>query len=140
MTEEQKRDIAVFRFSVIHDFVGSYRLAYGEQERLLQEKCGRKWQIPHSGRTHISRGSILRWVRRYRESSNSLESLYPKNRSDQGQSRALDEEISCILLRFRREMPSLTVPHLLREMKQRGLLLPESALPLSTHLPVFPSS
>ncbi|MFV2081858.1 MAG: DDE-type integrase/transposase/recombinase [bacterium] len=132
MTEEQKRDIAVFRFSVIHDFVGSYKLDYGEQEKLLQQKCGRKWQIPYSGRTHISRGSILRWVRRYRESGNRLESLYPKDRSDHGQSRALNEETACVLLRFRREMPDFTVPDLLREIKNRGFISLESALPLSS--------
>ncbi|MEE8402501.1 MAG: DDE-type integrase/transposase/recombinase [Candidatus Hydrothermarchaeaceae archaeon] len=132
MTDEQKRDIAVFRFGVIHDFVGHYRLDYGEQERLLKDKSDRKWHIPHSGRTRISRATILRWVHRYRESGNKLESLYPKDRSDQGKSRALDEETSCALIRFRREMPGLTVPDLLREMKQRGLIEPESDLNIST--------
>ncbi len=132
MTEEQKRDIAVFRFGVIHDFVGRFRLDHGEQERLLQDKCGRKWHIPHSERTHISRTTILRWVRRYRESGGKLESLYPQDRSDQGQSRAMDEETSCTLIRFRRDMPELTVPHLLRTMQQRGVISPESDLNLST--------
>ncbi len=132
MTKEQKRDIAVFRFGVIHDFSGPYRLDHGEQERLLQEKCGRKWHIPHSARTHISRSTILRWVRRYRESGNRLESLEPKDRSDQGRSRALDEETALVLIRFRREMPDRTVPDLIREMKQRGVIEASSDLPLST--------
>jgi len=132
MTKEQKRDIAVFRFGVIHDFSGPYRLDHGEQERLLQEKCGRKWHIPHSARTHISRSTILRWVRRYRESGNRLESLEPKDRSDQGRSRALDEETALVLIRFRREMPDRTVPDLIREMKRRGVIEASSDLPLST--------
>jgi hypothetical protein len=47
MTEDQKKQIGVFRFSVIHEFVGSTALEFGEQQRLLEQKCARKWVIPH---------------------------------------------------------------------------------------------
>ena len=66
MDEDRKKQIAVFRFGVIHEFVGGAVLDYGEQERLLTEKCARKWQIPYSNRTRISRGAMLSWVRQYR--------------------------------------------------------------------------
>jgi putative transposase len=59
MTEDQKKQVAVFRFSVIHEFVGSAWLSYGEQQRLIEQKCVRKWNIPYSPRTRISRGAIL---------------------------------------------------------------------------------
>jgi hypothetical protein len=36
----------VFRFSVIHEFVAAPLLEYGEQQRLLEQKCARKWVIP----------------------------------------------------------------------------------------------
>ena len=55
MNEDRKKQIAVFRFGVIHEFVGGAVLNYGEQEQLLKEKCSRKWQIPYSNRTRISR-------------------------------------------------------------------------------------
>jgi hypothetical protein len=42
MTEDEKKQIAVFRFSVIHEFVGSTRLDYGEKQHLLAQKCARK--------------------------------------------------------------------------------------------------
>lgn len=45
MEENQKMDIAVFRYSVIHDFVGGVNLEYGEKQKLLREKCARKWAI-----------------------------------------------------------------------------------------------
>lgn len=48
MNEEQKMEVAIFRFGVIHDFVSGVRLERGEQNRLLREKCERKWSIPHS--------------------------------------------------------------------------------------------
>jgi len=62
MTEEQKQQVAVFRFGIIHDFVGGARLDHGERERLLREKCARKWDIPYSNQTRLSRSTILRWV------------------------------------------------------------------------------
>lgn len=67
MTESEKQKIATFRFSIIGDLVTS-NLGPGEQERLIREKSRRKWQIPFSSRTHVSRSSILRWIRRYRQS------------------------------------------------------------------------
>lgn len=81
MTEEQKQQVAVFRFGIIHEFVGRGRLDHGEQEELLREKCERKWDIPFSGKTRISRSTILRWVRLYTESGGRLEALYPQGES-----------------------------------------------------------
>lgn len=60
MTEEQKRQMAVFRFGIIHDPVGATRLDQGERERLLRDKCARKWEIPCSNQTRLSRSTILR--------------------------------------------------------------------------------
>ncbi len=48
MEEQRKIEVAVFRYGVIQDFVNGIRLDHGERERLLREKCTRKWQIPYS--------------------------------------------------------------------------------------------
>lgn len=132
MTEEQKKEIAVFRFGVILDFVGNYKLDYGEQQKLLQDKCGRKWRIPYSHRTSLSTTTILRWVKQYREGGCKLEALYPKDRNDRGLSRALDEETKLSLIRFRQEYPGMPVSHLIELMKTQQAIPPGSHLPLST--------
>jgi hypothetical protein len=82
MKEQQKIDVAVFRFGIIQDFVNGSKLDYGEQAKLLRKKCKHKWDIPHSHRTNVSRGTIQRWIRIYEESGSALESLYPKGRSE----------------------------------------------------------
>lgn len=128
MTEEQKKAVAVFRFGVIADFVNGVHLDYGEGERLLAQKCARKWEIPCSGRTRIGRSTIQRWVTLYQESGGRLESLYPSDRSDAGKGRSLDEETELSLLRVREEMPKATARALVEEMKKRRLV-PD--LPLS---------
>jgi putative transposase len=122
MNEEQKKEVAVFRYGIIADFVGATRLDRGEQEELLRDKCARKWQIPYSGRTRLSRSTILRWIRFYNEGNGKLESLYPQERADQGRGRALDEETSLVLIDLRRQLPRASVPELIRILRHRQLV------------------
>ncbi len=131
MTEEQKKRVAVFRFGVIHDLINGNGADSGSQEELLRQKCARKWEIPYSQKTRIGRSTILRWVRVYRDSNGKIESLYPGDRSDRGESRTLDEETTLSLIRLRREMPKATAPVLVRTMAERGLVAPGTELNLS---------
>jgi len=132
MKEKQKIDVAVFRYSIIHDFVNGIMLDHGEKERLLREKCDRKWVIPHSDKTSIGRGTIQRWIKLYEESGNNIESLYPRGRNDRGKQRALDEETCLGLVRLREEMPDVTVPFIIKTMKKRDVVSPNTYLPLTT--------
>lgn len=48
MTKNKDEQIAVFRFGVIHEFVGGATLTRDERRRLIRDKCARKWVIPFS--------------------------------------------------------------------------------------------
>ena len=122
MDENRKKQIAVFRFGVIHEFVGGAVLDYGEQERLLGQKCARKWQIPYSNRTRISRAAMLSWIKQYKDSGGKLQSLYPKDREDREKSRAIDEHTAENLIALRKSMPRATVPVLIDLMEKRRLV------------------
>ena len=124
MDDDKKNQIATFRFGVIHDLVGHVTLEPGEQERLIREKCDRKWVIPFSDKTRITRSTILRWVKLYKESGGRLEVLANHNRCDQGKSRVIDEETGLALIRLRAELPKATLARLIREMEQRRLVSP----------------
>jgi transposase InsO family protein len=132
MNEEQKKQIAIFRFGVISDFVSPIRLGWGERARLLNEKCARQWQIPFSHRTRLSAATIRSWIRLYEKSGQRLESLYPHSRSDRGQARALDQETTLALIGLRREMPTATVQSLIRTAQLRGIVEPQQYLAEST--------
>ncbi len=129
MTEDQKMQVAVFRFSVISDFIHAPYMNRQEKSRLMQDKCSRKWQIPFSEKTRISRGTIERWIRLYKESNGDLRSLYPHDRADQGRCRAMDEETCLLLIRLKTDMPSATVPYLIERIKRS---YPEVRLNTST--------
>ncbi|MCP4140714.1 MAG: transposase [Chloroflexi bacterium] len=115
MTEQQKKEIAVFRFGVIGEFVNGADLNYGEKEQLLQQKCARKWSIPYSGRTSLSRSTILGWIRQY---NGRIESLYPKDRSDRGKSRSFDDETASQIIKLRLDKPDVTVETLIESLQK----------------------
>jgi transposase InsO family protein len=126
MTEDEKMQVAVFRFSVISDFINGIGMNRVEKSRLMREKCARKWQIPFSQKTRISKETIRHWIRLYKD--NGLQSLMPKDRSDQGRSRAMDDDTCNALVCLRKEMPAATVPHLIEQMNRRNLVTPGIAL------------
>jgi transposase InsO family protein len=98
----------------------------------LEDKCARRWTIPFSDRSRISRGAILRWIKLYKDSGGQLESLYPQDRSDKGKTRAIDKETGLNLIHLRQKMPGATVPVLIHTMKERGLLSPGKDLKPAT--------
>ncbi len=131
MDGNQKVKVAAFRFGVICDFVNGARLEHGQRERLLREKLARKWTIPFSEKTSIGRGTIQRWIALYEHGNGKLESLYPRDRSDKGQSRTIDEETELALILLRQEFPCATAESLIDLMNQRKLTTPGINLNLS---------
>lgn len=121
----RKSIIAVFRYGVISDFVGIRKLPRGRKEQLLKEKSDCMWDIPFSGRSRISRSTILHWLRRYLTSGRSIASLHPEEREDKGQVRAVDSETMQALLLLRKELGGATLHVILREARKRKLLPPD---------------
>jgi putative transposase len=132
MDEETKKRIAVFRFGVIADFVGSRSLSWGETKRLMRDKCGQRWQIPGSMRTSISESTLKEWISRYKGSGNKLESLYTRDRSDRGKTRAIEKELAVGLISLRKEMPVVSLPVFISEAKARRIIMPGMHIPYAT--------
>jgi len=132
MIEDEKMQVAVFRFGVISDFVTGVQISRAEKRRLMRDKCARKWQIPFSEKTRLSIGSINRWCRLYKDSNGDLKSLQPKDRCDQGKSRAMDEDTCLSLIGLKLETPALTVPQLIEQMNRQNRVSPGIVLNNST--------
>jgi len=122
----------VFRFAVISDFVIGTQMSRAEKKRLMCDKCARKWQIPFSEKTSLSIGTINRWCRLYKDSNGDLKSLQPKDRCDQGKSRAMDEDTCLSLIELKLEAPALTVPKLIEQMNRQNRVSPRIVLNNST--------
>lgn len=130
--EEKKQRIATFRYGVISDFVGGGCLDYGDKERLLREKSERIYEIPFSNRRGIGRATILAWIRRYRAAGCRIEGLYPTRRSDRGAFRSLDSNVRMAIRQTLAEEPTLTVPTLMRRLKQKQHIPSETVINKAT--------
>jgi len=137
MDEEAKKKVAQFRFGVIHDLVGPRKLNSGEKERLLRQKSVSEWDIPFSGRSYISRSTILNWARMYDKGGRRLEALYPDDRKDRGMSRVMDEETILSLLNLKKELKGVTLPVILRVARQRKMLPVDFKVSLPTIYRLF---
>ena len=132
MTDQEREEVALFRFGVISDLIGATRLDHGERSRLIKQKAAQRWNIPHSPRTRISANTLRRWVGLYEKSGRQLDSLKPVPRSDIGCCRQVDEDTVLALVRLRKAKPALPVVQLIAERDQKGLISPGYTLRLST--------
>ncbi len=130
--EKRKQETAIFRHGVISDFVNGAGMSRAERRRMMREKCSRRWQIPHSEKTSIRPGTIYKWIRDYEAGGRQLESLMPHTRSDQSQSRALDDDTCTALVKLRKERPDLTVKDLIGQMIQLKRITPGIELKKTT--------
>lgn len=136
MDDDAKKTIAVFRFGVISDLIGR-KLNRGEKELILKEKSFSRWEIPFSTRSHISRSTILSWVRAYKKGGRRLESLYPDERKDKGRSRVMDEEAIAALIHLKKDRMGVSLPVLLKEARSKGILPPRYMVSYATIYRIF---
>jgi len=120
--QERREKIALFRFSLINSLVSRMNLSRGDQERMIREVINREWDIPGSARSRLTRATLLRWLKRYQDSGQHLESLQPRAREDKGRTRCVDAELEAALVALRRELCSTTLPVFLKLAHQRGVL------------------
>ena len=120
--KNKKMKIAQFRFGVISDLVNGVTLPYGEREKIIQSKVKRKWDIPHSRKSSISRSGILAWIKAYKEGGRQIESLMPKARKDRGNPLSLSDIIKQEIISLRIIDPTLTVPTIIKKLKHKGII------------------
>ena len=132
MKEEEKLEIAKFRFGIISDFVTGVRFCHGEREKLLREKCARKYTIPFSSRTTVSRGSVALWIAKYRAAGNQLSGLMPVVRIDAGTYRNLDLSVRMAIRELKMENPNWTLGTIIAKLRERYVLGPNEQVNQAT--------
>ena len=113
--------IALFRYGVIADLTHlppQHRGLY----KLLRDKAEREHNIPGTLRRRVAAETIRGWLRDYRRGG--FDALVPKQRADQGSSRAIPSQVVDLLCLLKDDEPALTVPALIaRARKQHGDLV-----------------
>ena len=126
-----RQSIALFRYGVIADLTHlppQHRGLY----KLLRDKAEREHNIPGSLRRRVAAETIRGWLRDYRRGG--FDALVPKQRADQGSSRAIPPQVVDLLCLLKDDEPALTVPALIKRVREqhRDLVTDEVALADST--------
>ncbi len=130
--DDRKLKIATFRFGLISEFVTGVRLEYGEKERLLHEKVQRRYDIPFSERSIVSRSTLEKWIYDYKKAGYRIEGLYPQERKDKGGSRSLPSSVKLAIKELKKEQPDLKLPAILTCLKHKKLIGPEEIISSTT--------
>jgi len=122
MDQDLRRNISLFRFTIISPLVNRKGMSRGEQEVELRDIMAKDWEIPGSPRSSIARSTVLRWVALYEKSGKRIESLEPQPRKDRGTSRALDAELEAALVTLRKEHSAVSLPVFVKLARSQKIL------------------
>ncbi len=132
MTQHEKEQVAIFRFGVIFPLLDDTHRAWGDQKRILDTLTRKRWEMPGSNRTYLSRATILNWYKHYKERGERIEALYPADRSDCGRRRSFSDETACALLQLQTDFPKLTIAKLIEIARSQQIIGPEDRIKPST--------
>lgn len=119
-----REQIALFRYGLIADLL---HLPDGKNGlyKKLTEKAEREYQIPGTLRTRVAAETMRDWLTLYRKGG--FDALLPKVRRDEGQARAIPQEVADQLLHWKEENRDLTVPLLIARART-SLVMPEGVV------------
>ena len=130
MTAEHDRQaLALFSYGLIAEFANQPAASPGLYAR-LREKANADYVIPGSRRTRVAPETLRHWLKDYRRGG--FEALLPKGRADRGRSRALPPAVADALLALKDEHPALSIPEVIRAVREAGVVSADLALPHST--------
>jgi len=87
-----------------------------ERSLRIDELAKQQFDIPYSGKKTLSRAVIYRWLKQYKQSTDPVGVLVPKERSDKNKFRKLTEGQKKALLRWRYDNTYRTVSQLREEL------------------------
>ncbi len=131
-TDDKTRDeIALFRYGLIADLLHREAGQKGLYA-LLNEKAQREYQIPGTRRVRVAAETIRGWLAAYRDGG--FEALRPKPRRDEGEPRAIPQEIADLLCQTKEDAPALSIRTLIEQVRTRSGLGDELVLaPATVH-------
>ena len=124
MTEEEKKDLALFRYSLIAPIVaGTYQEA--SKSAYYRSAAAREYTLPDGRRARFSAATIKKWYLKYMDGK--LDALTPGKRKDSGCSRALTGEMEAQIQAYKKKFPHITGVKIREKMIADGHMKPSDA-------------
>jgi len=117
MTEEEKLEIGLFRYGLIHPFLQE-GLPKGEKTALMRQILSKTYEIPGSCRTTISERTLFVYLKWYREGG--FPALVPEERKDAGSIRIISEELLKKAVELKEELPERSVREIIEILELSG--------------------
>lgn len=114
-----REQVALFRYGLIADLL---HLPDGKSGlyKKLADKAEKDYEIPGTLRRRVAAETMRDWLGLYRKGG--FDALLPRVRRDDGQARAIPQDIADQLLHWKEEKRDLTVPLLIAKAKSSGIL------------------
>jgi len=110
---EERKSKKEFRMAIVNRIKD---LAPRERARVIEELLAQKHTLPYSAKEEISKTTMYRWLKEFKENPDREAALLGKVRSDRGVVRALTGEQKDALKRWRYDNPYRTVEDLRDEL------------------------
>ena len=127
--DEYRQALALFRYGLIAEFIQLPAGSRGLYAR-LREKANADYTIPGTKRTRVAPETLRHWLKDYRRAG--FDALLPKGRADRGQSRSVPQAVADALVSLKDEHPALSIPQLIRAVREAGAAPESVPLPAST--------
>ena len=115
MDEKTRKEIALFRFSIIAPVLhGNVRT----QMKYFRQIAQKQHNVAHWGKRRYKPGTFKAWLRQYRRFG--FDGLLPKEREDKGQSRKIDAQLARDIEEALDSFPFLTASALYRMLVAEG--------------------
>lgn len=115
MADEQRKQVALFRLSVLGPLISAH-LEHGDRSRWFEEAAQRRYDCPDGRLVRLSARTIEDWYCGWRRGG--LQALMPRKRSDAGSSRAIAPEICELIFDLKREKPRRSIRRIIRILER----------------------
>ncbi|MGA2438999.1 MAG: DDE-type integrase/transposase/recombinase [Acidobacteriaceae bacterium] len=130
-TTDRRDEVALFRYGLIADLTHMEPGEPGTYAR-LKEKAKHRYAIPGSHRTGVAAETMRGWLRAWRKGG--FDALRPKPRADQGQARAIPQEVTDLLCTIKEDKHELSVRMVIEAARASGEVPGEMELaPATVH-------
>ena len=117
MTEEEKMEMGLFRYGLIHPLLQE-GLRKGEKAALMRQILSKTYNIPNSSRTTVSERTLFTYLKWYREGGFSA--LVPDERKDAGSVRVIPEATLKKAFELKEELPERSIREIIEILELSG--------------------
>lgn len=120
MNDEQRRDIALFRYGIIAPIISDTNINTKNRKEFFRNAAKLTYTNPRGEDTKVCAGTIERWFYSYLKGG--FDALIPKRRTDTGQPRKMDDDIKQQIIFLKKEYPRIPATLIHQKLIDNGTI------------------